>query len=361
MSRDGGERPVDVQTLREILCGRGVQLIFLNACETGQDARRTMNRGVGQALVEGGLPAVVANQYKVLDPSAVAFAERFYWALAHGAALGEAARESRIAVNYGTEGEAIDWAVPVLYARDPDRRLCERLARPAPLRRTERLRTRDAAAARRQTRPHTVGVADLARFFPGIASILARLDGVQDQFRLRLVEVSAPMGVWVREPKSGKSYLHAERFADKLRDKPRALGVDFIGCVTNWWMRDEDTWDIYGWWSSDPALPILIFSTAGLALPADGPVAGRVLANAMVAGLAAQMIESRSTAGVIHDRPPRDCPFYYNPGRDIESVTGRQRFDARCRRRVVARLGEPIARALDAMLAAYDAELGARP
>ena len=34
--------------------------------------------------------------------------------------IGQAAREARIAVNYSLQGEMIDWAVPVVYARDPN-------------------------------------------------------------------------------------------------------------------------------------------------------------------------------------------------------------------------------------------------
>ena len=105
---------MNIQTLREILCNRGIQIVFLNACDTARDSRGQLNRGVGQALMEGGLPAVVANQYSVLDPSAVAFAQQLYWAIAQGATLGEAAREARIAVNYSITGELIDWAVPVV-------------------------------------------------------------------------------------------------------------------------------------------------------------------------------------------------------------------------------------------------------
>ena len=115
----GGRHEVDVRTLREILCGRGIQLIFLNACDTARDAQATLNRGIAQALVEGGIPAVVANQYPVLDDSAVGFTDHFYWSLALGASLGEAAREARIALNYSIGHESIDWAVPVLFAR-PD-------------------------------------------------------------------------------------------------------------------------------------------------------------------------------------------------------------------------------------------------
>src|SRR6185295_3880133 len=105
-------------------------------------------------------------------------------------------------------------------------------------------------------------------------------------------------------------------------------------------------------------LPILVLSTAGLALPAEGPLAGRALANEVAAGLAAQMLDYESSAAVVHQRGPRDCPLFYNPERAILSVTGRLRFDARCNKRIVSALGRATARALDDLLAAYDPELG---
>jgi CHAT domain-containing protein len=74
-------------------------LVFLNACETGRGGRAEFNKGVAQSLVAHGLPAVVANQYSVLDSSATSFAQHFYWSLAQSNSLGESAREARIAVN----------------------------------------------------------------------------------------------------------------------------------------------------------------------------------------------------------------------------------------------------------------------
>jgi hypothetical protein len=112
--------------------------------------------------------------------------------------------------------------------------------------------------------------------------------------------------------------------------------------------------NIYGWWSGDRSAPILVLSTAGLALPAEGPVAGRALANEVVAGLAAQMLAYESSADAVHERGLRDCPLFYNPERALESVSGRLRFDARCKKRLVAALGRATVRALDDMLAAYD-------
>jgi CHAT domain len=134
----------------EILCRRGIRLVFLNACETGRgEARGTprqkadFNRGIAPALVANGVPAVVANQFSVRDDAATEFSQHFYWSLAQGATFGSAAREARIAVNYSTSHDTIDWAVPVVYARDPEgesacsaslrvMRCARRLSPPAP-------------------------------------------------------------------------------------------------------------------------------------------------------------------------------------------------------------------------------------
>ena len=122
---------VEADRLRRLLCGRGLRLVVLNACETGRGGRNDFLRGVAPALLAGGIPAVVANQYKVLDTSATAFARHLMWALAHGRALGEAAREARVAVSVARGAEPMDWAVPVLYARDTSLVLCRPARRKA--------------------------------------------------------------------------------------------------------------------------------------------------------------------------------------------------------------------------------------
>ena len=66
----GGEYLLGERSVREIFCQRGVTLVFLNACQTGSGGRADFNKGVAQSLVAHGLPALVANQYSVLDSSA---------------------------------------------------------------------------------------------------------------------------------------------------------------------------------------------------------------------------------------------------------------------------------------------------
>jgi hypothetical protein len=115
----GRPRPLEAEALRGILCGRGLRLVFLNACETGRGGRVEWNRGIAPALVAAGLPAVVANQYSVLDAAATAFARELYAQLAAGRSLGDAAREARVAVSRDLGPSRLDWAVPVVFARDP--------------------------------------------------------------------------------------------------------------------------------------------------------------------------------------------------------------------------------------------------
>ncbi len=105
-------------SFRQIVCRRGLRLVFLNACETGRGGRADWNRGMAPALLAAGVPAVVANQYAVLDVAATAFACDFYAQLARGRSLGDAAREARLALARELGTESLEWAVPVLFARD---------------------------------------------------------------------------------------------------------------------------------------------------------------------------------------------------------------------------------------------------
>ena len=115
----GGSRPLGAEALRLLLCQRGLSLVFLNACETGRGGRVDWNRGTAPALVAAGVPAVVANQYAVLDSAATVFARELYSQLASGRPLGDAAREARIGLARELGASRIDWAVPVVFARDP--------------------------------------------------------------------------------------------------------------------------------------------------------------------------------------------------------------------------------------------------
>lgn len=332
----GGHYYLGERSVREIFCQRGVTLVFLNACQTGTGGRADFNKGVAQSLVAHGLPALVANQYSVLDSSATHFARHFYWALAQGMTIGQAAREARIAVNYSLQGEIIDWAVPVVYARDPDMTLA--VGPPAVA------ATQPVAASRRaaDTTRIEVAVWDLDNVFPSLDRTLRRMTEAQPRFGFRLADLSAPIDAWDMERKArdGTPYLWAERLASRLGRMPLELHVNMLACVTRHWLRDDHETDIYAWWSETGGPPVLIFSVAGFDdLPPEGPETDRALANTLVSGLAGYLCRMDT-----HKRGPNSCPMAANTKRLLRYIVGRQAFDPACK----AKLRKTIPRELAA-------------
>jgi hypothetical protein len=343
----GGEYLLGERSVREIFCQRGVTLVFLNACQTGSGGRADFNKGVAQSLVAHGLPALVANQYSVLDSSATSFAQHFYWALAQGMTIGQAAREARIAVNYSLQGEMIDWAVPVVYARDPNMTLS---VRPHGL--IELASSKMRAKSRRAIAPKPVEVAvwDIDNVFPSLKDTLERLTGAQEQFGFELVDLSAPIDAWDLEERAddGTPYLWAEKLAKRLGRVPLELHVNVLACVTRHWLRDDDTLNIYGWWPDQGEGPVVIFSVAGFdELPPAGAETDRAIANVLVSGLAGFL------GGIdAHERGAKDCPMAANDARDLKHMVGPQKLDRSCRAKLAKAIPDKLP-ALDALLKVF--------
>jgi hypothetical protein len=104
------------------LRGNGVRLAVLGGCETGRREGVSVWGGIAPALVRAEVPAVVANQFSILDKCAIAFSRQFYRALAGGLPVERAVSAGRIAA-YNEDPEGRDWGVPVLYLRAADSRL----------------------------------------------------------------------------------------------------------------------------------------------------------------------------------------------------------------------------------------------
>jgi hypothetical protein len=119
---NGGRFDLDERNLREMFAGRKLRVVFLNACDTGRGTGSGSQPysigGTAQSLFGRGIQVVVANQLKVRDRAAADFASQFYRYLAHGLSIVEATREARIAASYAERRESIDWAIPVVYARN---------------------------------------------------------------------------------------------------------------------------------------------------------------------------------------------------------------------------------------------------
>jgi CHAT domain len=344
----GGEYMLSEHQLRGIFCKRGLSLVFLNACESGRGGRADFNKGVAQSLVAHGLPALVANQYSVLDSSATWFAQRFYWSLAHGLSVGQAAREARIAVNYSLSGELIDWAVPVLYARDPGMTLCLPSAIPAVTPAADMRRAARQATARRESK---VAVWDIDDVFPALAGTLEGMNGAQTVFGFELADISVPLDAWFVSAAEGVSFLWAERMARRLQHKAAELGADVLACVTSHWLRDNDRLYLHAWWPGGRTPPVVILSLAGFDdLEPEGPDTDRAIANALVSALAGFYGDVAT-----HARGAKDCPLAFNEKREFKYVAGPLTFDAGCRRQLARTLGGKLD-ALEALLRVFASE-----
>ncbi|HEY4365054.1 MAG TPA: CHAT domain-containing protein [Bryobacteraceae bacterium] len=351
---NGGMQLVSAESLRQVLCHRGIRLMFLNACETGMVGRSEnpfdFNRGVAPKLVAGGIPVLVANQYKVLDVAATEFTRHFYRWLALGSTVGDAAREARVAVNYSIAGENIDWAVPVVYARNPCSTLytageTERAAaalRKAP--QQERLRP---CAGFKKTK---IGLWDVNHVLPGLDEFAAKLSGVQSEYCFQTVEVSAPLGTWRGASQGGaapKGYIDGAEVASKLHDHVPSLGVNKLICITVFALEDQTTQNLALWNQDgdDQVVSIIsgsmVFEQAGQ----DRDMLHRFLANMVVSALGGK-------DG--HTDPPSTCPNHYSdvvetdPKARAAYLTAKESFCENCSKK----LGDAVG-PLQKLLTAY--------
>ena len=96
----------DVQSLR---------LAILNACEGAKTSSYNPFSGVGQCLMQQGMPAVIAMQTEITDTAAIIFAEKLYTCLVKGYSIEQALVETRKAISAQSNG--MEWGIPVLYMR----------------------------------------------------------------------------------------------------------------------------------------------------------------------------------------------------------------------------------------------------
>lgn len=351
---------IGARNICEILCNRGIRLVFLNACETGRgDAFGTrgrkadFNRGIAPALVANGLSAVVANQFSVRDDAATEFSQHFYWSLAQGATFGGAAREARIAVNYSAGHDTIDWAVPVVYARDPEGRICERRELPLDALQSPLLSSQARSAATQHE--FRVAVWDVNHIFPELERTVLQLNGIQTQFGFEVVDISVPLGAW-QEPVKGRGLqLNADVATRGLSNKRQELGVDFLFCIIDkpiMYRQDGKTETGYScWWSSKGHGNIIIFGALYKDKPTQGPGADHMITNAIVQGLTGILANTgthkRKAKGAKH------CPLYYNGELNMSLDVGPQRFDEVCERDLKKAIPKHFG-ALKALLAAFD-------
>lgn len=100
---------------------RPLRLAVLNACEGARSSLTDAFGGTAQSLVQQGIPAVLAMQFKITDQAAITFASEFYGSMADYYPVDAALAQARLAIR--GEDNHLEWATPALYMRSTDGRI----------------------------------------------------------------------------------------------------------------------------------------------------------------------------------------------------------------------------------------------
>ncbi|MGH7600060.1 MAG: CHAT domain-containing protein [bacterium] len=116
---------VPAEQFGNLLHDSSVRVVVLNSCESAAASANDAFTGVAQKLVDVGVPAVVAMQYKILDPTAQLFSKVLYSSVITNYSIDAAVAESRLALLTGARTDRQGWATPVLFMRTPDGKIFE--------------------------------------------------------------------------------------------------------------------------------------------------------------------------------------------------------------------------------------------
>jgi hypothetical protein len=105
--------------LSVLLAGRSFRLVVLSACETAAGNFAEPFAVIAEALVKGGVPAVVANQLPAFDQTVAVFAGKMYETLLNSGDIDQAVGEGRVRLftlaDPPPNGVRLDWGIPTLY------------------------------------------------------------------------------------------------------------------------------------------------------------------------------------------------------------------------------------------------------
>ncbi|NIH68023.1 CHAT domain-containing WD40 repeat protein [Modestobacter marinus] len=111
---DGNAMPVLATDLGRLVADNPqLRLVVLNACESAVTGAAGFFSSTAAKLMREGVPAVVAMQYEISDPAALAFSSSFYEGIARGLPVDRAVTLARESVKMALR--SLEWATPVLF------------------------------------------------------------------------------------------------------------------------------------------------------------------------------------------------------------------------------------------------------
>ncbi|HET6372823.1 MAG TPA: CHAT domain-containing protein [Candidatus Polarisedimenticolia bacterium] len=116
--RTGKRDPLSAERLALLVTGSNLQLVILSACSSSSGDFSREYAVVAQALVDRGVPAVVANQFPVTNSVAATFASGLYTKLLQTGDIDEAVANGRLMLAMQPpmgQGAQLEWGIPTLY------------------------------------------------------------------------------------------------------------------------------------------------------------------------------------------------------------------------------------------------------
>ena len=122
--------PFSAETLSMALRNRGIRLVILSACYTASGSFADKFDVTAIALINSGVPAVVANQFPVPDSTVATFIKPLYDELLKSGDIDRAVNEARylLAIDPAlTQGSSasLEWGIPTLYRHMAGSRILE--------------------------------------------------------------------------------------------------------------------------------------------------------------------------------------------------------------------------------------------
>lgn len=350
---------VDANQFALTLRNRGIRLVFLNACKTAMSAptENPARSSIAAALLDRGIPAVVASQFSLPDNSAHFLASTIYNALLTGKPIGDAIRDGRNAVSFADAAKFFDWGIPVLYSTNPAqiilplvgekpqwaddfgkatasgtliKTLAASAAHGAPSLVAERTRTKGRKAKVR------VALIDLDAKIGFLPDLVETANESQNYYQFEVVYLPVPSG-YARSDIGTEVQTYLPRLASVFESAPNSLSVDFVCCLTrNMVATEEDGQTYYNLFAATfpgthKAIAISTFGLREYARQAEVP-----FANAVLSICVSMLVEADDRWNIERHEKTFGCPFDLCWNRD-DIVVGlrKMRFDHReCREKI---------------------------
>jgi hypothetical protein len=238
-----------------LLADRGIRLVFLNACKSAVNdpTSNPARSSIAAALLDRGIPAVVASQFSLPDNSAHYLAATIYNTLLTKRSISHAMRDGRNAIKFADEAKFFDWGIPVLYSMNPDQvvlpiaggepawaddrdetmeneALARSLAGGNPMPGAPSVVAERTRSSRRDAK-FKVALIDIdakVGFLPDLAEAANKK---QKYYHFEVVYLPVPSG-YARDDLGADVQTYLPRLAPALASTPDLLAVDFVCALT---------------------------------------------------------------------------------------------------------------------------------